>query len=75
MPRQFSDGIGVVKRKLNKDDYSLPSSYRVINLLDVWGKAVERVVVHKLEEWEEEGLGEEHRVGENIVVVWSGWED
>ena len=59
VPRQFRDGIGVVMRKPNKDDYSLPSSYRVINLLDVWGKAVERVVVKRLGKWERGGLGEE----------------
>jgi len=41
VPRMFRDEIGIVMRKLNKDDYSLPTSYRVINLLDVWGKCVE----------------------------------
>jgi len=32
---QFGEGIGVMRRKANKEDYSLPGSYRVINLLDV----------------------------------------
>ena len=59
VPKRFRDGIGVVMRKPNKEDYSLPSSYRVINLLDVWGKAVERVVVDRLREWEGKGLGDE----------------
>ena len=59
VPRQFRDGIGVVMRKPNKEYYSLPSSYRVINLLDVWGKCLERVVVERLGNWEKEGLGEE----------------
>ena len=59
VPRQFRESIGVVMRKPNKGDYSLPSSYRVINLLDVWGKCLERVVVGRLSEWEREGLGEE----------------
>ena len=48
MPRQFREGIGIVMRKPKKEDYSLPSSYRVINLLNVWGKGLERVVVNKL---------------------------
>ena len=59
VPKKFRDGIGVVMRKPNKEDYSLPSSYRVINLLDVWGKCLERVVVGRLGEWEKEGLGDE----------------
>lgn len=46
--KHFRDGIGVVMRKLNKEDYSLPNSYRVINLLDVWGKVLERIVVERL---------------------------
>lgn len=58
VPKKFRDGIGVVMSKPNKEDYSLPSSYRVINLLDVWGKCVERVVVGRLREWEKEGLKE-----------------
>lgn len=80
VPRQFRDGIGVVMRKPNKDDYSLPSSYRVINLLDVWGKEVERVVVNKLGQWEKEGLGEEEwggrkyrsslKVVEGLMMDW-----
>ena len=59
VPKMFRDGVGVVMRKPNKEDYSLPSSYRVINLLDVWGKCVERVVVGRLRVWEREGLREE----------------
>ena len=59
VPKQFRDGIGIVMRKPKKEDYSLPSSYRVINLLDVWGKCLERVVVRRLGEWEREGLGDE----------------
>ena len=59
VPRQFRDGVGVVMRKPNKEDYSLPSSYRVINLLDVWGKCLERVVVGRLGEWGKVGLGKE----------------
>ena len=59
VPKQFRDGIGIIMRKPKKEDYSLPSSYRVINLLDVWGKCLERVVVRRLGEWEKVGLGDE----------------
>lgn len=59
VPRQFRESIGVVMRKPKKEDYSLPSSYRVINLLDVWSKLLERVVVERLGVWEVRGLGEE----------------
>ena len=51
--------VGVVMRKPNKPDYSLPSSYRVINLLDVVGKGLERVVVGRLEKWIQKGTGDE----------------
>ena len=81
VPRQFREGIGVVMRKPNKEDYSLPSSYRVINLLDVWGKCLERVVVGRLNEWEKEGLGEEQWGGrkgrsslEAIASLMMEWE-
>lgn len=59
VPRQFRDGIGIVMRKPKEEDYSLSSSSRVINLFDVWGKCLERVVVRRLGEWEREGLGDE----------------
>ena len=35
VPRQLRKSMAVVMRKPNRGDYSLPSSYRVINLLDV----------------------------------------
>ena len=81
VPKQFRDGVGVVMRKPNKEDYSLASSYRVINLLDVWGKCLERVVVGRLEEWEKEGLGEEQWGGrknrssmEAVASLLMNWE-
>ena len=81
VPRQFRDGVGVIMRKPNKEDYSLASSYRVINLLDVWGKCLERVVVGRLEEWEKEGLGEEQWGGrrnrssmEAVASLLMSWE-
>ena len=46
-------------RKPKKPDYSLPRGYRIINLLDVVGKGLERVVVKLLGEWGNEGMGEE----------------
>ena len=48
VPGRFRESIGVVMRKPKKPDYSLPGSYRVINLLDVIGKGLERVVVKLL---------------------------
>ncbi|PWW76191.1 hypothetical protein C7212DRAFT_36831, partial [Tuber magnatum] len=43
VPKQFRRVRGVVMRKLRKEDYGKPESYRVINLLDVWGKVLERI--------------------------------
>ena len=54
--KRFRDSIEVVMRKPNKEDYSLPSSYRMINLLDVWAKSLERVVVGRLNKWGKEGI-------------------
>ena len=59
VPRRFRESIGVVMRKPKKPDYSLPGSYRVINLLDVVGKGLERVVVKLLGKWGKEGMGDE----------------
>ena len=82
VPEQFRKGIGVIMRKPNKGDYSLPSSYRVINLLDGWGKCLERVVVGRLSCWEKEGLGEEQWGGrkgrsslEAIASLMMKWEE
>ncbi|PWW77519.1 hypothetical protein C7212DRAFT_108499, partial [Tuber magnatum] len=44
MPKQFGRALGVVMRKPRKEDYGKPESYRVINLLDIWGKVLERIV-------------------------------
>ncbi|PWW73429.1 hypothetical protein C7212DRAFT_334107, partial [Tuber magnatum] len=44
---------------LRKKDYVKPESYRVINLLDVWGKVLERIVGRRLEKWGKRGMGEE----------------
>ena len=51
--------MGIVMRKLKKPDYSLPSSYRIINLLDVVGIGLERVVNERLEKWKQKGMGDE----------------
>ncbi|KAG0131192.1 hypothetical protein HOY82DRAFT_463769, partial [Tuber indicum] len=59
VPGRFRESIGIVMRKLAKPDYSLLSSYRVINLLDVVGKGLERVVVKLLGKWERVGMGDE----------------
>ncbi|PWW77513.1 hypothetical protein C7212DRAFT_314527 [Tuber magnatum] len=36
MRKQFRRALGVVMRKLRKEDYGKPESYRMINLLDIW---------------------------------------
>ena len=55
--------MGIIMRKPNKPDYGLPSSYRVINLLDVLGKLVERLVERRLERGGQEGMGDEQYGG------------
>ena len=47
--KRWRRSVGIVIRKPNKPDYSKPNSYRVINLLDVIGKGLERVVVGRME--------------------------
>lgn len=47
--KRWRRSVGIVMRKPKKPDYSLPSSYRIINLLDVVGKGLERVVNGRLE--------------------------
>jgi len=81
VPERFRESIGVVMRKPKKPDYSLPGSYRVINLLDVVGKGLERVVVKLLGRWGGEGMGEEQwgvREGrssmEAVGKLMMGWE-
>ena len=62
--------VGIIMRKPNKPDYGLPSSYRVINLLDVMGKLIERLVARRLERWGQEGMGDEKyggRVGRSSL--------
>ncbi|PWW77595.1 hypothetical protein C7212DRAFT_314736, partial [Tuber magnatum] len=46
-------------RKPRKEDYGKPESCRVINLLDVWGKVLERIVGKRLKKWGKRGMGEE----------------
>jgi len=82
VPKRFRDGIGVVMRKPNKEDYSLPSNYRVINLLDVWGKSLERMVVERLNVWGKEGIGDEQWGGrkgrsslEAVAELMMDWEN
>ena len=47
-PRPFRESICVALRKPKKDDYSLPKSYRPIQLLEVLGKALERIQAERL---------------------------
>jgi len=74
--------VGIIMRKPNKRDYGLPSSYRVINLLDVLGKVVERMVARRLEKWGQEGMGDEQyggRVGrsslDGVGKLYKRWEE
>jgi len=55
--------VRIIMRKPNKPDYGLLSSYRVINLLDVMGKLLERLVARRLERWGQEGMGDEQYGG------------
>ena len=40
--------IGVILKKPNKEDYSIPKSYRVISLLNYLGKISEKIVATRL---------------------------
>ena len=40
--------LGAVLKKLNKPDYSLPKSYRIITLLNCLGKIAEKIVANRL---------------------------
>ncbi|PWW72236.1 hypothetical protein C7212DRAFT_142532, partial [Tuber magnatum] len=51
VPKHLRRALGVVMRKPRKADYGKPESYRMINLLDVWGKVLERIVGRRLEKW------------------------
>jgi len=55
--------VGIIIRKPNKEDYRNPNSYRIINLLQVLGKVVERIVARRLEKWGPEGMGDEQYGG------------
>jgi len=59
MVKRWRRSVGIVMKKPKKQDYSLPSSYRVINLLDVLGKGLERVVNGRLERGKQVGMGDE----------------
>ena len=47
-PRCWRKGIGVVLPKPNKEDYSIPKSYRVIALLNCLGKVLEKIIASRL---------------------------
>ena len=73
--------VGIVMRKPNKLDYGSPNSYRIINLLDVLGKVVERILARRLERWGQEGMGDEQfggRVGrscmDGVGKLYADWE-
>jgi len=55
--------VGIIMRKPNKLDYGSLNSYRIINLLEVLGKVVERVVARRLEGWGQDGMGDEQYGG------------
>ena len=74
--------IGVVMKKPNKPDYFKLNSYRVISLLDVVGKDLERIVVGTLEKWIQKGTGDEQfgtRKGRSSMVavgkLYRSWEE
>ena len=47
-PLCWRTGLGVVLKKPNKSDYSLPKSYRIITLLNCLGKIAEKIVANRL---------------------------
>ena len=57
--KRWRRSVGIVMRKPKKPDYSLPNSYRIINLLDCLGKGLERVVCGRLRRWGQVGMGDE----------------
>jgi len=74
--------VGIVMRKPNKLDYGSPNSYRIINLLDVLGKVVERILARRLEKWGQVGMGDEQfggRVGrscmDGVGKLYKDWEE
>jgi len=80
--KRWRRGIGVVIRKPKKQDYGEASSYRVINLLDVVGKCLERIMVGRMERWGQEGMGDEQfggRVGrgslDGVGLLYKSWEE
>ena len=50
-PKPFRKSICVVLRKPKKPDYSLPNAYHPIQLLEVLGKALERIQADRLSYW------------------------
>ena len=61
--KSWRKSVGIIIRKPNKLDYGNLSSYRIINLLEVMGKVVERVVSRRLEKWGQRGMGDEQYGG------------
>ena len=47
-PDCWKEEIGVILKKLNKDDYSSPKSYRLVSLLNCLGKIAEKIVAERL---------------------------
>jgi len=57
--KSWRKSVGIIMRTPNKEDYGSPNSYRIINLLEVLEKVVERMVARRLERWGQEGMGDE----------------
>ena len=47
-PKPFHTSIAIALRKPNKDSYAKPRAYRLIQLLEVLGKAIERIVARRM---------------------------
>ena len=47
-PRQWREAIGVVLKKPNKLDDTIPKAYRVISLLNYLGKVAEKIITTRL---------------------------
>jgi len=47
-PKEWKQSIGIILPKPNKEDYSIPKSYRIISLLNCQGKVLEKIYSNRL---------------------------
>ena len=47
-PKKWKESIGVILPKPNKENYSIPKAYRIISLLNCFGKVLEKIFAIRL---------------------------